>query len=244
MVRITIAFGLGIWAARSLNINYIFLVLLVILLFSAEAAFWHKNLNFGKSFRLTIVLVAAWFLAGLLRMDCAEQKPVGSIANYDEQTVRIQGKICETPTVSAGMPGEWKIRYSVDLNWIYPGENGRVAFPVKGGAFLTVSQQMPVAKVSVAEVIEQPINEWDEFTGRLEAPESVEVRPRVSGYIDKVAFDEGSLVKKVDLLFQIDPRPFQAEVKRLQAQLQQARASQTLAANEARRGERRKLLTA
>ncbi|MDH1053593.1 multidrug efflux RND transporter periplasmic adaptor subunit MexE [Aquipseudomonas alcaligenes] len=100
------------------------------------------------------------------------------------------------------------------------------------------SQQMPSAKVSVAEVIEQPINEWDEFTGRLEAPESVEVRPRVSGYIDKVAFDEGSLVKKGDLLFQIDPRPFQAEVKRLQAQLQQARASQTRAANEARRGER------
>lgn len=94
------------------------------------------------------------------------------------------------------------------------------------------------AQVSVAEVIEQPINEWDEFTGRLEAPESVEVRPRVSGYIDKVAFDEGSLVKKGDLLFQIDPRPFQAEVKRLQAQLQQARASQTRAANEARRGER------
>lgn len=98
--------------------------------------------------------------------------------------------------------------------------------------------QHPAAKVSVAEVIEQPINEWDEFTGRLEAPESVEVRPRVSGYIDKVAFDEGSLVKKGDLLFQIDPRPFQAEVKRLQAQLQQARASQTRAANEARRGER------
>lgn len=98
--------------------------------------------------------------------------------------------------------------------------------------------QHPAAKVSVAEVIEQPINEWDEFTGRLEAPESVEVRPRVSGYIDRVAFHEGSLVKKGDLLFQIDPRPFEAEVKRLQAQVQQARASQTRAANEARRGER------
>ena len=98
--------------------------------------------------------------------------------------------------------------------------------------------QMPAPKVSVAEVIEQPINEWDEFTGRLEAPQSVEIRPRVSGYIDKVAFDEGTLVKKGDLLFQIDPRPFQAEVKRLEAQLQQARASQARAANEARRGER------
>lgn len=98
--------------------------------------------------------------------------------------------------------------------------------------------QMPAPKVSVAEVIEQPINEWDEFTGRLEAPQSVEIRPRVSGYIDKVAFAEGSLVKKGDLLFQIDPRPFQAEVKRLEAQLQQARASLTRANSEARRGER------
>jgi multidrug efflux system membrane fusion protein len=100
------------------------------------------------------------------------------------------------------------------------------------------TQQMPAAQVSVAEVIEQPINEWDEFTGRLEAPESVDVRPRVSGFIDRVAFDEGSLVKKGDLLFQIDPRPFQAEVKRLEAQLQQARASQTRTLSEARRGER------
>jgi multidrug efflux system membrane fusion protein len=100
------------------------------------------------------------------------------------------------------------------------------------------TQQMPAAKVSVAEVIEQPLNEWDEFTGRLEAPESVEIRPRVSGFIDLVAFDEGRLVKKGELLFQIDPRPFQAEVKRLEAQLQQARASQARTASEARRGER------
>lgn len=98
--------------------------------------------------------------------------------------------------------------------------------------------QHPAAKVSVATVIEQPINEWDEFTGRLEAPESVDIRPRVSGYIDRVSFREGSLVKKGDLLFQIDPRPFEAEVKRLQAQLQQARANQTRTLSEARRGER------
>lgn len=97
---------------------------------------------------------------------------------------------------------------------------------------------MPAPKVSVAEVIEQPVNEWDEFTGRLEAPESVELRPRVSGYIDKVTFREGALVKKGDLLFQIDPRPFQAEVHRLEAQLAQARANQTRTANEAARGDR------
>ncbi len=69
-------------------------------------------------------------------------------------------------------------------------------------------------------------------------PESVELRPRVSGYIDRVAFHEGALVKKGDLLFQIDPRPFEAEVKRLEAQLQQARAAQARSVNEAQRGER------
>lgn len=127
---------------------------------------------------------------------------------------------------------------SFNLSWRLPLAVAAALLLSACGKGEEVSQQMPAAKVSVAEVIEQPINEWDEFTGRLEAPESVEVRPRVSGYIDKVAFDEGSLVKKGDLLFQIDPRPFQAEVKRLQAQLQQARANQTRAANEARRGER------
>ena len=125
--------------------------------------------------------------------------------------------------------------------------NNRWHFPLALAAALVLSacgkapetaQQMPAAKVSVAEVIEQPINEWDEFTGRLEAPESVDIRPRVSGFVDRVAFAEGSLVKKGDLLFQIDPRPFQAEVKRFEAQLQQARASQVRTQSEANRGER------
>lgn len=100
------------------------------------------------------------------------------------------------------------------------------------------SPSAPPVKVSVAEVIEQPINEWDELSGRLEAPESVAVRPRVSGYVDRVAFTEGGLVKKGELLFQIDPRPFEAEVKRLEAELQQARTSLARAAKEAQRGER------
>ncbi|MDE1165363.1 MAG: efflux RND transporter periplasmic adaptor subunit [Pseudomonas sp.] len=101
-----------------------------------------------------------------------------------------------------------------------------------------VAQAPAAPKVTVAKVLEQPVNEWDEFTGRLEAPETVEVRPRVSGQIDAVAFTDGALVKKGDLLFQIDPRPFQAEVNRLQAQVQQARASAQRNDSEAQRGER------
>ena len=101
-----------------------------------------------------------------------------------------------------------------------------------------VAQAPGAPKVTVAQVLEQPVNEWDEFTGRLEAPETVEIRPRVSGQIDQVAFTEGALVKKGDLLFQIDPRPFQAEVRRLEAQLQQARANANRSDNEAQRGQR------
>ena len=61
------------------------------------------------------------------------------------------------------------------------------------------------------------MKDWDEFTGRLQAVETVEIRPRVSGYIDKVAFIEGSLVKSGALLFVIDPRPYQAEYDRAAA---------------------------
>jgi multidrug efflux system membrane fusion protein len=93
-------------------------------------------------------------------------------------------------------------------------------------------------QVTVAQVIEQPITEWDEVTARLEAPETVEVRPRVSGQIDLVAFTDGALVKKGDLLFQIDPRPYEHEVHRIEAQLQQARAALVRSGNEAQRGQR------
>jgi len=92
--------------------------------------------------------------------------------------------------------------------------------------------------VTVAQVIEQPITEWDEVTARLEAPETVEVRPRVTGQIDRVAFTDGALVKQGDLLFQIDPRPFEHEVHRIEAQLQQARAALVRTNNEAQRGQR------
>lgn len=81
----------------------------------------------------------------------------------------------------------------------------------------TAPHALPV--VEVAPVVEQTITEWDEFTGRLEAPEVVVLRPRVSGYIEKVAFNEGSTVRKGDLLFEIDSRSLRSEVSRLRAEL-------------------------
>jgi multidrug efflux system membrane fusion protein len=76
----------------------------------------------------------------------------------------------------------------------------------------------PLPQVTVAEVIHRPLREWQEFSGRLQAVNTVEIRPRVSGYVDRVAFTDGARVKKGQLLFQIDPRPFQAEVERLVAE--------------------------
>src|ERR1700722_14268804 len=69
-------------------------------------------------------------------------------------------------------------------------------------------QAPPPPQVSVATVLEKRVKDWDEFTGRFQAVETVEIRPRVSGYIDRVSFKEGGLVKSGDLLFVIDPRPY------------------------------------
>ncbi|WP_370210533.1 efflux RND transporter periplasmic adaptor subunit, partial [Alloalcanivorax venustensis] len=75
-------------------------------------------------------------------------------------------------------------------------------------------------------------------TGRVEAPETVALRPRVSGYIDRVAFEEGELVKAGDLLFQIDPRPYEARARAARAELEQARSRLQLAEGEAGRAQR------
>ncbi|HKQ40566.1 MAG TPA: efflux RND transporter periplasmic adaptor subunit [Verrucomicrobiae bacterium] len=91
--------------------------------------------------------------------------------------------------------------------------------------------------VSIAQPIPEKVHEWDEFTGRLASPETVEVRGRVSGYIDKIHFKEGGDVKQGDLLVTIDQRPYQAAVDRLKADLGAVRARAELARAEAKRGE-------
>ena len=83
--------------------------------------------------------------------------------------------------------------------------------------------------VDVAKVVSQRLTEWDNFTGRLESPHIVALRPRVSGYIDFVAFDEGEYVEQGQTLFLIDNRTFKAEVSRLTAQLEEAKSRVQLA---------------
>jgi membrane fusion protein, multidrug efflux system len=118
-----------------------------------------------------------------------------------------------------------------------------VASLILAGIFAGCSgQAAPTApappQVSVAEVICKQLGDTDEFTGRLEAVNTVEVRPRVSGYLQSVHFQEGAIVHQGDLLFQIDPRPFQAEVDRLRGDLAQAKAQLARAQSDFQRAER------
>lgn len=96
----------------------------------------------------------------------------------------------------------------------------------------------PPPQVSAAPVLIKPVSQWDDFSGRVEAVQSVELRPRVSGYIDKVNYVEGEEVKKGDVLFTIDARSYQAEYDRARAELARARTQSTLARSESERAKK------
>ena len=93
----------------------------------------------------------------------------------------------------------------------------------------------PPPEVTVATIARQSVTAWDEFNGRIAAVEQVDLRPRVSGYIQRVAFTDGQAVRKGDLLFVIDPRPYQAALDRAVAELEHARSEARLADAQSRR---------
>lgn len=119
---------------------------------------------------------------------------------------------------------------------------------IKGAAFSALSLALMAAlsgcgpdkdsnvtaapSVTVSQPVKSVITDWDSFTGRFEATDSVEVRSRVSGYLEKVAFQDGAIVKKGDLLFVIDSRSFQAAVVQAQGKLSQVRSQLALAEQE------------
>ncbi|MEX1828272.1 efflux RND transporter periplasmic adaptor subunit [Luteibacter sp. CQ10] len=94
----------------------------------------------------------------------------------------------------------------------------------------------PAPEVTVAQVLLRPVTDSASFTGRVQAVDTIDVKARVSGYIDSTHFHEGATVKKGDLLFTIDPRPYKAEADRLAANLVQARAEAKNADANAARG--------
>src|SRR5688572_18314017 len=109
-----------------------------------------------------------------------------------------------------------------------PSFPGHLRVPAAFGGLLALLAQgckseLPIVAaappvVTVSQPLDQEILSYDEYTGRLQAVESVEIRARVQGYIDKVNFEDGQIVQKGHVLFEIDPRPFQAELKAAQSQ--------------------------
>lgn len=98
--------------------------------------------------------------------------------------------------------------------------------------------QMPAPHVETATPLVERVADWDEFTGRFESPEHVDVRARVSGYLDAVHFEDGAQVEAGQLLFTIDARPFQAELAAANGRLTQARAELSQARTDLSRAER------
>jgi multidrug efflux system membrane fusion protein len=108
--------------------------------------------------------------------------------------------------------------------------------PPEGG------MQMPPTPVNVAEVVDRPVTEWDEFNGRFVAVERVDIRPRIQGYITRIAFTEGAEVAKGDLLLEIDDREYRAALNRAEAEVKRAQTRVVRAERDIERG--RKLVAA
>lgn len=100
------------------------------------------------------------------------------------------------------------------------------------------AQSMGPPQVTVATPLVRQITDWDEYTGRLAAVDSVEIRARVSGYLQSVHFEDGTLVKRGDLLFVIDPRPYEAALDEARAALTQWKVRLELASNDLDRAKR------
>ena len=92
--------------------------------------------------------------------------------------------------------------------------------------------------VKIGQPLAQTVIEWDEYTGRIEAVNSVDVRARVNGYLEKVNFKAGDKVTKGDLLFLIDPKPYTAQLNYAEAELERAKSRHELAKNDLARAER------
>ncbi|GGY30721.1 resistance-nodulation-cell division (RND) multidrug efflux membrane fusion protein MexE [Rhodanobacter panaciterrae] len=120
------------------------------------------------------------------------------------------------PLIAAGALGSWVLLH---------GNNSQAQTPAGGAP----------PEVTVAQALTRQVSDSAEFTGRLQAVNTVQVQPRVGGFVDSVHFQEGALVHKGDVLFQLDPRPYQAEVDRLSANQAQARAALSLAETNQRR---------
>lgn len=125
----------------------------------------------------------------------------------------------------------------------HPGSMARILLAAAGltvvaAACSKPAPPPPTPQVTVAPAAGRDISDSDEFTGHFESVHAVEIRPRVSGFVQRVVFTEGATVRRGDLLFVIDPRPYEAEVARAEAELARARTRAELATAEYERAQR------
>lgn len=118
------------------------------------------------------------------------------------------------------------------------GIGGGLAVYQSQASAVPIAASPAAATVDVATAGSRSVTEWQQYSGRLEAVERVEIHPQVSGVLTAVHFKDGSLVRKGDPLFTIDPRPFAAEVARAEAQLAGTEARAAYTASDVARGER------
>jgi RND family efflux transporter MFP subunit len=133
------------------------------------------------------------------------------------------------------MPSLWIARLTLPVSLIAAllagcGESSKTQAQQGGAA-------PPPPQVSVSKPVQKQVTEHDEYVGRFVAFDYVEVRARVSGYLEKIHFKDGQLVKQGDALFTIDPRPFQTTVEQAKAAVEQAKANLAFAESDLKRGE-------
>jgi RND family efflux transporter MFP subunit len=145
-------------------------------------------------------------------------------------------------SMSAAVPGRSQLR-ALQISQRFVESPGRFGLMVLMAGALTACGEKPQQQaaaapppVTVAQPVKRTVTDWDEFTGRFEAVEEVQVRPRVGGYVTNVEFKDGDMVHAGDLLYLIDSRPFEAVAAQADGQLSDARAKAELAKRDLDRG--------
>jgi len=211
------------------------------LLLGALALSWLAFIALGAASAVGSVegALMAWTLAFVVGVPLA--LPLLALARFALFRIRERkSRHRDNPSPHRGFPmthrklpaaGRAASRSGTGARWLLASAALPLALAVAGcdSRAQEASAMPPPPAVSVATVLSKPVHQWDTFNGRVSAVESVELRPRVSGYVQRVAFDEGQEVEKGDLLFVIDQRPYRAALDRALAQLQRARAEAGLA---------------
>src|ERR1700674_440633 len=163
--------------------------------------------------------------------------PIGNILHVD--TKCHHGSLQRSPVPElCNMSSTFSRPKSLTLRTHAGGWAAAAIFVLTASGCHKEAPPMQAPQVTVAPAVERVVSDWDEFTGHFEAVNSVEVRPRVGGFLQRVGFTEGAIVHQGDVLFVIDQRPYEAEVARAEAVLTQARTRNQLAGMEVERAQK------